>query len=81
MEKSQIESLIIKDFSGHSTPEEKQTITNWVNQSSANEQSFEAYRKLWKDSKLLTLNDTIDTYFALKESKKQIPEFNRKNSG
>jgi ferric-dicitrate binding protein FerR (iron transport regulator) len=78
VEKSQIESLIIKDFSGHSTPEEKQTITNWVNQSSANKQSFEAYRKLWKDSRLLTLNDTIDTEFALKESKKQIPGFNRK---
>ncbi len=78
MEKSQIESLIIKDFSGYSTPEEKQTITNWVNQSSANKQSFEAYRKLWKDSKLLTLNDTIDTEFALKESQKQIPGFNGK---
>ncbi|WP_159518158.1 FecR family protein [Sunxiuqinia indica] len=78
MEKLQIESLIIKDFSGHSTPEEKRKITNWINQSSANKKSFEAYRKLWKDSRLLTLNDKIDTELALKESKKDIPEFNRK---
>lgn len=78
MDNQSIESLLVKYFTARASNEEEEIIKAWINQSKENKHSFEAYQKLWKDSKHLTLGRKIDVESALKHSKTHIPEFNRK---
>ncbi|MDD4191448.1 MAG: FecR domain-containing protein [Mangrovibacterium sp.] len=78
MEKQDIESLLIKLFSGKATPEEGEMIRSWVGESDWNRKEFAAYKKLWDDSTYLVLSDSVDVEKALIHTKDQIPRFSRK---
>ena len=78
MEKENIGSLLIKSFTGKANPEEKRIIRRWFSESPGNKKEFEAYKKLWDDSKSLMLSDTIDQEAALLKTKKRIPQFGNK---
>ncbi len=78
MEKQDIESLLIKLFSGKITLEEEQIIHVWLDESEGSKKEFNAYKKLWNDSKSLALSGAIDPETALLKTKKQIPQFGRK---
>jgi len=78
VEKENIESLLIKSFTGKANPEEKRIIRHWLSESSGNKKEFKAYKKLWDDSKSLMLSDTIDQEAALLKTKKRIPQFGNK---
>lgn len=77
MEKQNIESLLIKSFSGKASPEEEQIIQSCVDESEESRKEYQAYKKLWEDSKGLMLSGSIDTENALLKTKNQIPQFTR----
>ncbi len=78
MEKQDIESLLIKSFSGKATRDEGQTIQSWLQESEGNRKEFAAYKKLWDDSKNLLFSGSVDVEKALIHTKDQIPQFSRK---
>ena len=77
MEKQNIESLLIKSFSGKACPEEVQIIQSWLDEQEGNRKDYQAYKKIWDDSKNLMLSGSIDTGNALLKTKNQIPQFSR----
>ena len=78
MEKKDIETLLIKSFTGQTNKEEEQTIVEWLTGPEENRKTFEAYRKLWENSKTLALSDAVDVESALRHTKRQIPQFQKK---
>ncbi len=76
--KKEIESSLIKYLSQKADEGEERTIKEWMEQSSENKRSFEAYQKLWNDSNKLMIPKKIDVEAALQKSKKQIPQFRKK---
>jgi transmembrane sensor len=78
VEKQHIESLLIKSFSGRTNPGEEEIIRSWLNEADVNKKDFNAYRKLWDDSKNLVLSGSIDPESALIKTKNRIPQFSRK---
>lgn len=78
MEKKDIESLLIKSFTGKTNKDEEKAVREWVATSEENKSAFNAYKKLWDESKALTLSGAIDLEPALLHTKQQIPQFNTK---
>jgi ferric-dicitrate binding protein FerR (iron transport regulator) len=78
VEKKDIESLLIKSFTGKADKGEEQAIREWVTASEENKTAFNAYKKLWDESKALALSGAIDLEPALRHTKHQIPQFNKK---
>ncbi|WP_423128397.1 FecR family protein [Gaoshiqia sp. Z1-71] len=78
MEKKDIEALLIKSFTGQTDKNEEQTIGEWLAGPEENRKTFEAYRKLWENSKTLTLSGAFDVEPALRRTKQQIPQFTKK---
>ena len=73
-----IESLLIQSFSGETDEVEEQIIKEWFAQSDENKRAFNAYQKLWIDSKELMIPGAIDLEAALEKTKEQIPQFRKK---
>ena len=57
------EQLLLKSLSGTISPEERETLTAWINQSKENKKLAEDFTILWKHSK----NDTLPENFQTKE--------------
>ena len=73
-----MESLLIKSFSEQANEEEERVIREWKAESESNRREFEAFKKLWDDSKKLMVSNAIDVEAALQKTKKQIPQFGKK---
>ena len=78
MEKKDIEALLIKSFTGKTNEEEKRAVHEWLAGSEENQKTLEAYKKLWENSKTLALSDAVDVEAALRHTKQQIPQFQKK---
>ena len=74
----QIEALIIKAFNNRATPEELDELKHWIAASEKNQKKYKTYLLLWNKSKHLVLSDSINVEVALQQTKRNIPEFNRK---
>ena len=78
VEKKDIEVLLIKSFTEKTDKDEEKTIREWATASEENKSAFNAYQKLWDESKTLTLSGAINLDAALRHTKQQIPQFQKK---
>ena len=73
------EILLAKYFAGDADESEQNSVNEWIEQSEENRREFERYRILWEKSERTGLNDEQVEY-ALKQTKKNIPEFGSRSS-
>lgn len=67
-----IMQLIIRSLNREASAEEHAELEAWINESAANRQEYEVYRKLWEDSATMIADYDFDTTAAWNEVQKKI---------
>lgn len=69
-----IMQLIIRQLNGEASPEEREELSAWINESTSNKMEYDAYLKIWNDSSEVALVYNFDTANAWKKIEQKIQE-------